>query len=945
MLFMLALPLYLTAEDGPYFRQLYDRIGGYLEEGEYEKALEALPRFSREKEFKALSCYQKGRVLHKIGVAYYLLDREEDAIRCFQDSVLAIWRNCPEVPAVDRANTIYNIGICYQYLGDFQQAKRHLDEALLIFENAPDYAPFDLARKYEGIANFYRDNFDFFRAGLYYENALAIFRKIEDTESLRFDILNSFLILSIDRKQYEEAEQYFEEAMALYRKSPESIDDYELSILYQNAGICYFEQGELAKALESTRSGLKLIDSSTAPDLYSNAIEKIAVINGKQKQFSQAIEGMNEVIRLRKTNLSNAENHQQLAYAYENLSEIYKNKGDPERAGAFLQKAFETLMIQAVFDENGAPIVGRSLTFNDLSFVRLLSLKAQLLRSGFTATQNPVVLEKALVLHAKIDSVISKNLLLFQFQKSKLNFLELVQGYYGEAIKDALKLYELSGNQKYLRSAYFFSAKTKAIILRNELNEANAFQAIASPEIIEKEKALVQQMFNIQEQLSNSEAEKGAILRKYVEAQREMDRFLLNIEQEEPGYFQNKYAFISPPGLDEIQKLLPKGLAIIEYFYRTDTIYSFWITRSRLFQISIGNGEELEAAIRSYVDQCHDPDLPLSSKTGHFLYKKLIAEGLNNKALRGISRLCIIPDDLLHTIPFEALNSATEDKNQFLIQDYSVAYSYSAGLLFREKNESYDIPYLGVSTQYTADLSKKLKNRRLLFGQENLSQLVLGREEIDRGTAIFAGKNLLDQEATLGNFYAYASNARIIHLSLHGLVDFDDPLRSSILFDDRQGEFVLSASDLYSLRINAALVVLSACHSANGKIYRGEGVQGMSKAFMLSGARSILSSLWSASEASSLEIMTAFLQNVQNGKPNDLALHQAKLDYLANARPSQQHPFYWANFIIIGELNTHPAQAPFFSAAGIIFTLVLIVGLFLILGKEKLLGWALPAKK
>lgn len=408
-----------AAAEDPYFSQLFAGISGYLEEGEYEKILEALPRFSGEKEFKALTCYQKGRILHKIGVAYYLLDREQDAIRCFRDSVLAVWRNCPEVPAAERANTIYNIGICYQYLGDFQQAKRHLDEALLIFENAPDYAPFDLARKYQGIANFYRDNFDSFRAGLYYENALSIFRGIEDTEALRFDILNSFLILSIDRKDYEKAEMYFEEAMTLYRESPQSIEDYDLSILYQNAGICYVERGELDKAMENTRAGLSLIDPSTAPALYANAIEKIAVINRRQKQFDRAIEGLNEVVRLRKANLNNAEDYQQLAYAYENLFEVYKDKGNPERAGAFLRKAFETLLVEEVFDGNGAPVVGQSVAYNDLGLVRLLSLRAQLLRSEFQATQSPAVLEKSLSLHAKIDSVISKNILLFQFQKSK----------------------------------------------------------------------------------------------------------------------------------------------------------------------------------------------------------------------------------------------------------------------------------------------------------------------------------------------------------------------------------------------------------------------------------------------------------------------------------------------------------------------------------------------
>ena len=146
---------------------------------------------------------------------------------------------------------------------------------------------------------------------------------------------------------------------------------------------------------------------------------------------------------------------------------------------------------------------------------------------------------------------------------------------------------------------------------------------------------------------------------------------------------------------------------------------------------------------------------------------------------------------------------------------------------------------------------------------------------------------------------------------------------------------MLSASDLFTHKINADLVILSACHSANGKIYLGEGVQGMSKAFLLSGAQNILSSLWSASEASSLEIMTSFLENVRDGVPNDLALHQAKLDYLAKSRPSQRHPFYWANFIIIGELNSDKVSFLSFEKLPVILLLI-IVGLSLIYGAIKL---------
>ena len=378
----------------------------------------------------------------------------------------------------------------------------------------------------------------------------------------------------------------------------------------------------------------------------------------------------------------------------------------------------------------------------------------------------------------------------------------------------------------------------------------------------------------------------------------------------------------------DIQEKLPEDMVTIEYFYTADTIYSFWITQDQFFQVSIANDKGFGQTIESYVQQCRDPMMNLSDEMGWTLYQKLLQKGLS-RISDGISRLCIIPDGTLHNIPFEALNVVESGKRQFLIENYSVSYSYSIGLLFRKKKRSTRQAYLGFGTKYSSTLNEKLKKRRLLFGNSNLSRLVLSQEEINRAAAIFSGDLFIEKDATLENFYKHSANARIIHLSLHGLVDMDDPLRSSILFDDNDSKFVLSASDLYSHKINADLVVLSACHSASGKIFNGEGVQGMSKAFVLSGAKSILSSLWSASEASSLRIMTSFLQNIHDEKPNDLALNEAKLKYLSSVQPSQQHPSYWANFILIGEINTNEPSSVFLTGkTALALSFFILVGIF-----------------
>ncbi|MEL7123161.1 MAG: CHAT domain-containing protein, partial [Bacteroidota bacterium] len=476
--------------------------------------------------------------------------------------------------------------------------------------------------------------------------------------------------------------------------------------------------------------------------------------------------------------------------------------------------------------------------------------------------------------------------------------------------------------------AYRFSAKTKAIILRNELSRTEAFESFATEDMISKEQELVNQMYDLQEQLFLEGVDQDTILKKYTETQRELDNFLSNLEHNAPAYFQNKFVFIAPLTRKAIASSLPSDVAIIEYFFTEDEIISFWITKDHFFDLSISCTPQMMADISSYVNQCRDASKTISSEQGYRIYQQLLEKGLKRIGPT-IKRLNIIPDGILHTLPFEALTISEQKVPKYLIQSYSISHSYSTDLLFKNEEYSYDLPYVGFSSKYTTDLSQKLKNKKLLFGDENLPQLVLAKNEIERSTALFSGKKFLDQHANIDNFFKASSDAEIIHLSLHGLVDFDDPLRSSIVFDDHKEEFVLSAADLYTHKINSELVILSACHSANGKIYLSEGVQGMSKAFLLSGAHSILSSLWNASEASSLQIIPTFLDNIKSGSSKDQALQQAKLNYLQNTRPSQKHPSYWANFVLIGDISTHP-PTPFpigWIALGILI-LVISVGMF-----------------
>ncbi|WP_299212308.1 CHAT domain-containing tetratricopeptide repeat protein [uncultured Aquimarina sp.] len=893
-----------VTDDNDFFNEYYQKINQNIKQGLYEDNLLLIKKLEQQTLYQKLDCYRKGKIWHKIGVSYYKLNREPEAIECFENKVLRTWEDCPKVPASERANTIYNIGISYQYLNNLESAKIYIDQALNIFENDTAYPSNKLARKYHGIGRFYKELNDAFRAELYYKNAINLYQKQGGNKLKEFDALNNLIVMNNNFKEYFKSKEYIKNTLSIYNSFPKEIPQNNLAMVYLNAGTTYLGLREYATALQMSQKALTLLNVETEPFNYSIALELMAMIKAEEKRFNLAETHMNKVIEIRKVLYSKGERQQQMALAYENLSDILIRKGDIVSANNQLDKAFNILVPTGSFDNNHLPIIKSSKALDDRFLIRLIELKARIFKTQYNTSKDISFLKKALSTQHKIDSVINRSLVSFQFEQSKLDFLNLKFEHYGKAVEDALKLYQITNDSYYLEEAYYFSSKTKAIVLQYELNQVDAFKSNVSEEVLSREKALREEMHAQQALLTEATRNQDSLLNTYTKAQYALDIYLKEIEQKEPDYFKEKYAFILPPKLKEARKSLPKDMAVIEYFISENTIYSFWLTNDDFFSISTPYDSVIKKALDDFIGQCHDPKLEVSQKLSNLIFERCIQKGLK-KIAKNIKRICIIPDGQLHKLSFEALMDPDKNPQKYLIQDYSISYSYSIALLFREQHGEHSYNYIGFGTKYSHDLNKKLKTRKRFFGNENLMQLALSQEEIKRGGAIFDGKTFIDNDASLENFLKYSADADIIHLSLHGLLDTDDPGRSCVIFDDHQEKFILSSQDLYGNRLKANLVLLSSCHSASGKIYNGEGVQGISKSFLLGGAHNILSSLWNASETSSMSITTSFLENVHEGQPTDLALHRSKLDYLSKTEPNKRHPYYWANFILLGEIDQH----------------------------------------
>ena len=159
-------------------------------------------------------------------------------------------------------------------------------------------------------------------------------------------------------------------------------------------------------------------------------------------------------------------------------------------------------------------------------------------------------------------------------------------------------------------------------------------------------------------------------------------------------------------------------------------------------------------------------------------------------------------------------------------------------------------------------------------------------------------------QATEAYFKSIASDYQIVHLATHGIIDPLDPENSELLFapsKDSINDGHLKLSEIYNLRLNSDMVVLSACETGVGKFQRGEGSMSLSRAFFYSGVPSVVMSRWALADESTSKVITGFFKNILDGHEKDLALRDAQLSYLkSDLNDLKTHPFFWSALVVMG---------------------------------------------
>jgi len=340
----------------------------------------------------------------------------------------------------------------------------------------------------------------------------------------------------------------------------------------------------------------------------------------------------------------------------------------------------------------------------------------------------------------------------------------------------------------------------------------------------------------------------------------------------------------------EPQQLAKQSKAtLLFYWIGHDHSYLWAITPAKTELFPLPKAPEIEPLVKSYqkaILGLHDAQDPGGSE-GKQLYSMLIAPG--EKLIPRGSRVVVMPAESLYGLNFETL-VVPNPKPHFWIEDVTLTTASSLTLLehsaTRKVARGKNLLLVGDTVQPNADFP--------VLAQAPAEMQKIKHYFPESQREVLEGKQATPSAYLSSNPERYA----YLHFVTHGTASHTRPLESAVILSREGDSYKLYARDIVRHHLNANLVIISACNGSGTRAYSGEGLVGLSWAFLRAGAHNVIGALWEVSDASTPQLMDALYGELSHGKDPATALRNAKLTMLhsADAGSVFRKPFYWAPF-------------------------------------------------
>ncbi|MCC5629840.1 CHAT domain-containing protein [Nostoc sphaeroides CHAB 2801] len=934
-----ALPIRRAVEDRGGEATTLNNIGSvYHSLGEKQEALkyynQALPIY------RAVSDRGgEATTLHNIGSVYHSLGEKQEALK-YYNQALPIRRAVEDREG--EATTLNNIGGVYSDLGEKQEALKYYNQALPIRRAVEDRG--GEATTLNNIGGVYSDLGEKQEALKYYNQALPIFRAVSDRGG-EAKTLNNIGLVYDDLGEKQKALKYYNQALPIYRVVEDRGGE---ATTLSNIGLVYNDLGEKQEALKYYNQALPIFRAVEDRGGEANTLNNIGAVYSDLGEKQEALKYYNQALPIYRA----VGDKRGKAAILNNIGAVYSDLGEKQEALKYFNQALP--IIRAVGNREG-----EAATLSNMAVLER-EYRANLQQAQ---THIQAVIEIVEDLRTKIDS-----------QELRTSFFATVQSYYKFYIDLLMQLHKKDPSKGYDALALHISERSRARGLVELLTQANVdIRKDIDPKLLAQERRLTLLLDARDKQLSELLSKKESPAQLVATTKQQIQDLLKQQQDLKTNIRANNFEYAAlkypqPLTLPQIQQQLDQDSLLLQYSLGEERSYLWVVTPNSLKSYELANSEKINKAAKNLNQLLKRPLIAGASpeeqaqavtdttKAAQELSQLIVAPVAGQL---GQKRLVIVPDGILHQIPFAVLSDLTpqppqgkgeqdqlklpsplpkgvggEVNYQPLLVNHEIINLPSVTSLATQRQQLKgrkmapktiavlaDPVFSANDKRVTEKATKTYSSTDIELERSALERSLknINRSGLDRlpGTRQEA-EAVLKMVSPSESFQAFDFDAnynfatskqlnqyRLLLFATHGIFDDINPELSGIVTSlvDKQGKAqkgFLRLNDIFNLDLPAELIVLSACESGVGQEVKGEGLVGLTRGLMYAGSPRVIVSLWKVNDqATSLLMQELYKQILQQDKSPAVALREAQLKLWQ--QKDWQNPRYWAAFSLQGE--------------------------------------------